>query len=989
MSSVDTVVRIDTMASRLLKNDAPPSECDGVVDYEAAVFYDRHQRGEMPAAGCSDIEVQRARTVAAKLSLPHMGFVLARPRLHGLLDPVRGGGVVSLVAGPGYGKTALIVDLLTSSTGRTMYFSVDESDRDPFRFLGYLMAGLGLKTPLINEPPDLGWAAFSESEGRLLDLISVLMDHISGLAGQNTIIAIDDLHLVDSSPGVSTILNLLVRGLPPAWTVVLSSRRPLPLRLLGVALGGRWAHLQGRELRLTPSEVGTWALKNWTVRLAPQEARALWRLTQGWPAALVLLGRRLLAGGTEVHRRDISGIIAKGRDLRAYLERDILAGMHQIAAETVLAASMLPRVMFPRDDTFLPGEPGEAEALLSEFVSQGYLVTSTGPRSYTLHPLLRGYAERLARHNDDSGLLDRAATHLERHGEYHHAASLYLRAGRVEQAGRPLRQLTLSSLSTTVSLARDAWLDSLLASSASSTAEHPWLVVMRARMLQQQANYRQAVDLFGQAARSLSAVGDKQGLLPVLMSTAFCMFNQGLWEESLDVLRRCRSLARSSHERVEVLVTEGTVLVSLCRWDEAVENWERALAIAPQEVRGGLTQRVYTQRSRLFACMGQYGLAQRWAEKALAESDGARTPTRAGMLNALAAAACQMGDYEQGEQAISECLRAIASRGYACLEAPALLTRAEIAFGRWDYRSAVIDIKQAQVVAAESAHPEVPFWAETMLGDLCRRNSNPQRALEHHRLALEMAKENRLAVLERVHAASAEAIDLVFLGENDEAKARLEQVAREARRWNLSSSLTRSLFYLGWLHARRGHEAEAVKSLGEAMRIAEDYSHVHFFTQEGKAAVPVLALCDRFGARSFLRKKIVPALPEGLRDYFFELAEGPVYPTDMPLGVRRRLSARMPQAPVEPPPPEPSVAEGLGSLTDREKQILEMMAIGMSNKVIGSRLFISEKTVKTHANHVFHKLGVSSRLQATLVYQNHQRAGTQKPAGRRGRRQAG
>ena len=66
-----------------------------------------------------------------------------------------------------------------------------------------------------------------------------------------------------------------------------------------------------------------------------------------------------------------------------------------------------------------------------------------------------------------------------------------------------------------------------------------------------------------------------------------------------------------------------------------------------------------------------------------------------------------------------------------------------------------------------------------------------------------------------------------------------------------------------------------------------------------------------------------------------------------------------------------------------------MIALGMSNKVIGSRLFISEKTVKTHANHVFHKLGVSSRLQATLVYQTHQRAGTQRPAGRRGRRQAG
>ena len=111
---------------------------------------------------------------------------------------------------------------------------------------------------------------------------------------------------------------------------------------------------------------------------------------------------------------------------------------------------------------------------------------------------------------------------------------------------------------------------------------------------------------------------------------------------------------------------------------------------------------------------------------------------------------------------------------------------------------------------------------------------------------------------------------------------------REARRSNLSSSLTRSLFYLGWLHARGGHEADAARSLGEAMRVAEEYRQVHFFAQEGKVAAPVLALCDRFGARAFLRKRVVPALPERMRDYFFELAEGAVYPTDVPLGVRRR-----------------------------------------------------------------------------------------------------
>jgi DNA-binding NarL/FixJ family response regulator len=51
-----------------------------------------------------------------------------------------------------------------------------------------------------------------------------------------------------------------------------------------------------------------------------------------------------------------------------------------------------------------------------------------------------------------------------------------------------------------------------------------------------------------------------------------------------------------------------------------------------------------------------------------------------------------------------------------------------------------------------------------------------------------------------------------------------------------------------------------------------------------------------------------------------------------------------------------------------------MISLGMPNKVIAAKLFITEKTVKTHANHVFRKLGVANRLQATLVFQSYHRA---------------
>ena len=59
--------------------------------------------------------------------------------------------------------------------------------------------------------------------------------------------------------------------------------------------------------------------------------------------------------------------------------------------------------------------------------------------------------------------------------------------------------------------------------------------------------------------------------------------------------------------------------------------------------------------------------------------------------------------------------------------------------------------------------------------------------------------------------------------------------------------------------------------------------------------------------------------------------------------------------------------EAISNLTQREKEILKLVALGSSNSQIAEKLFIREITVKTHLNNIYRKIGVENRVQATIL----------------------
>ena len=67
----------------------------------------------------------------------------------------------------------------------------------------------------------------------------------------------------------------------------------------------------------------------------------------------------------------------------------------------------------------------------------------------------------------------------------------------------------------------------------------------------------------------------------------------------------------------------------------------------------------------------------------------------------------------------------------------------------------------------------------------------------------------------------------------------------------------------------------------------------------------------------------------------------------------------------------PHADESIRTLTKREMEILRLVAEGLTNEEIGKKIFISEKTVKTHLTNIFDKLKVNNRFKAALMLMGH------------------
>ena len=131
--------------------------------------------------------------------------------------------------------------------------------------------------------------------------------------------------------------------------------------------------------------------------------------------------------------------------------------------------------------------------------------------------------------------------------------------------------------------------------------------------------------------------------------------------------------------------------------------------------------------------------------------------------------------------------------------------------------------------------------------------------------------------------------------------------------------------------------------------------------QPGVAIVVLTSFSDR--------ERILSALDAGAAGYLLKDAE--------PDAIARALeAAARGEAPLDPKAARALLsarraASPADGLSDREREVLAMVAEGLPNKLIAQRLGISEKTVKAHLTNVFRQIGVTDRTQAALWAQRH------------------
>ena len=320
--------------------------------------------------------------LASKVRVPgRRREAVPRPRL---AERVGRAARLTLVSAPaGFGKTTLLTQWLAEAPDggpAVAWVSLDERDNDPGTFWTYVITALHGATDGAGAGA-LGLLRSSQPPTEAV-LVSLVND-LHGLPGE-VVLVLDDYHLIESRD-IQDGMAFLVEHLPAQVHLLLATRVDPPLPLARLRARGELVEVRSTDLRFTPAEAAEYLAGPMGLALSPEDVATLAERTEGWAAALQLAGLSLQ------DRDDPSAVVAKfagdDRFVVDYLAEEVLARQPTDVRDFLLETSVLERFTGPLCDA-VTGQAGGAARLVALERSNLFLVPLDDHRQwYRYHHL--------------------------------------------------------------------------------------------------------------------------------------------------------------------------------------------------------------------------------------------------------------------------------------------------------------------------------------------------------------------------------------------------------------------------------------------------------------------------------------------------------------------------------------------------------------------------------------------------------------------------
>jgi len=854
--------------------------------------------------------------LTTKLSVPSLRKdIVFRPHLierlnASLLQESGFGRRLTLVSAPaGYGKTTLALAWFSRIGLPIAWLSLDEADNDPRRFITYLIAAL----QHVHDSIGRAATAMLQSPQPPPDelMLTSLVNEISAVT-QPFILALDDYHVIQTPP-IHKQLAFLLEHQPDNMHLVITTREDPLLPISRLRAGGQVLEIRQNDLRFTADEAAEFLKSVMELDLSPDEIAALERRTEGWIAGLQLAA--LSMRGRADRSEFIQAFTGSSRFILDYLIEEVFEGQSPDVKDFLLKTSILERLSGPLCDAVT--EKNVSQEML-EALEQANLFIVPLDQSRNWYRYHRLFAD-LLRHRlrtssiTEKSLHQRASQWYENNALPSDAIHHALAGDDWERAAELISANSNAMLKRGEVLTLIDWFqkfpEEMLLSNPKLCFEYCWPLLLATR-------YDTAAPLLERVEQVAKDIPEFLG--EVYAAQAYLARGQGDHARMVERSQQALKLLPkdSIDSRGIVAVNLGLAYWHMGQMQQAEEVLAEALEAGQKTGNhyAALTALIF--QGRIFAVRGQLHQAKAYFERAIQQ--GNEIP-----VNALAYMDLATLYYEWNmldvcdahiQKAIELCQR---SQNYEFLVGSLMiLSRLRVA--------------QGDLTGAENALEQA--W------DLVRSGKIPTGTVER----VDAAQAWLLLAKGELPGKWGEKLDekidchpfYRFLGVT---KARtLPEVHARAYLAGLSQAAQANDWVYGLVVVRVLEAAfaetqdETLIFLTEALQLAENNEFIRSFVEAGEKLIPSL--------REAIKRGIAPEYAERILDVMVEKSQVT----------------------------ETGLASLVEPLSEREIEVLLLVAEGMSNREIAEKLYISTGTAKTHVHNLCGKLGVRNRTEAAM-----------------------